>query len=165
MLGTAPPLVKAAGEGWLVARGQRATGSWKLTGGYGHAELSDTKMDADNIISELDGATVNYLALQDPPATNDAAPPVDDATLAAKADATSPAELVDAVRRSGVKGQWRVPGPLEVSIWGYTILFFDGSDRPQTFGAFLRDGPLLPVPDDVASEIREAVRRILSGLD
>lgn len=164
LAGDWPALVKAAGEGWLVARGKRTAGSWKLTGSYGHAELSDTKMDADAIVSELDGATVNYLALQEPPAADDAAPAVDDAALAAKADATSPAELVDAVRRSGVKGKWRVPGPLEVSIWGYTILFFDGSDRPQTFGAFLRDGPLMPVPDEVASEIREAVRRILSGL-
>lgn len=57
-----------------------------------------------------------------------ASAPTDDAALIEAMRAASPAVIASAVVRSGAKRMWRMPG-LEVSLYGYRIIWFDGSDN------------------------------------
>ena len=108
----------------------------------------------------LGDGEVSVLDFLDPP--EDAEAGLDDEALAALADSKSPAELMDATRRAGTKCAWKLPNPMDVSIYRHVLVYFDGSQVTQPFAAFLRDGPAKEIPAEVAEEIKDSLRAILT---
>lgn len=90
-------------------------------------------------------------------------PPRDDAALAEIARAASPGNLMDAARRAGTKTLW-VGSGWEVSIVRYVLVYFDGSQKTQTFADFLGSGPSFDLPTEVEAEVRDAVRACVHAL-
>jgi len=139
-------LSSAIAEGRLELLGTNDTGNIKIT--------EQEQASADDLRERLEGGSVTLLVFPDPEQGE-----LDDGALIEKLAATSPAGVMDAVARAGVRRSWSFSGG-EVSIYGPNLIWFDGSQSVQPLGKLLADGPMLPAPEDVVAELSDAIRAI-----
>ena len=153
--GDAAAMVQSAASGAAHFVGSGRNGGWTLKGN----NLNSAPAAVDEVAERLANGEVRTLFAHAVAPT----PVVDDAALAAIARAASPADLVGAVQRAATTARWHAPG-LEVSIYGYSLIYFDGSQKVQSFADFLVQGPAMDLPDALSDEVRQAVRACVRAL-
>ena len=122
------------------------------------ARNQDAPKTADWVSTQLADGYASLMVFHDV-----AAAPASDAALIGAMRAASPAAIAQAVGRSGAKRRWRMPG-LEISLYGYSLIWFDGSDHVQPMVDYLDNGGPRDVPTEVADEIREALLLVARAL-
>lgn len=118
----------------------------------------DAPMTADWLATQLADGLASLMVFND---TTEA--PAGDTALIEAMRAASPAAIASAVGRSGTKRMWRMPG-LEVSLYGYSIIWYDGSDNVQPMIDYLDNGPPREVAEEIAAEIRAALLLVAKSL-